>query len=183
MLGWLLLALAMPQSADTDPCTVADACRKIETVRVQSPDGKETALPVNQTLPWVVQDNLLLVPGDWIVIRLIERDGALVPQLIRAGNSGQAPDPGDGEIRIRIMPFNKGNLMMEVLSKRSETLDYAALIVTVGRGAERTSVCSLHPNIPVFEAWQQPIRQIALWSFRPTTDPGCKTLDLKKKNK
>jgi hypothetical protein len=180
MIGWLLLALAASQQTPSaDPCAAPAACRRVDTVRIQSPDGKETELPINQNLPWVVQDNLLLVPGDWIVIRLVERDGKLLPQLVRAGNTGDAPAPADGEIRVRVMPFNKGNLIMEVLSRRPETLDYAAIVVLGANKPQRTSVCSLQPGIPVFESWQWPIRQIALFGFRPTSEPGCKTIDLK----
>lgn len=183
MLGWLLLALAAQAQPAGDPCTTAGACRQVGNVRVQAPDGKETLLPVNQPLPWVVQDNLLLVPGDWIIIRLIDRDGALVPQLVKAGNMGDAPEPADGEIRVIVHAFEKGNLIMEVLNRRAETLDYAALVVVGTDKAQRTSVCSLFPGRPVFEAWQWPIRQIALWSFRPTTEPGCKTITFPKSQK
>jgi hypothetical protein len=180
MLGWLLVAIAVPAQPARDICATAGACRHIGKVHVETADGKSADLPVDQDLPWVVQDNLLLVPGDWIIVRLINRDGALVPQLVKAGNGGKAPEPGDGEIRFVVHPFDKGNLMMEALSRRPETLDYAALAVVGIDKPQRTSVCSLQPGIPVFESWQWPIRQFALLSFRPTTEPGCKTVEFKK---
>ncbi|HEX4693342.1 hypothetical protein [Sphingomonas sp.] len=182
MLGPVSLALAflLQAAPPTDPCATPSACRKVDSVRVQNPDGKQVELPVNATLPWVTRDNLLLLPGDWIVIKLIDRDGDLMPQLVRAGTGGDAPKPGDGEIRIVVHAYEAGNLIMEVLSRRTETLDYAAAMVTP-KGPERTSVCSLNPGVTVFESWHQPIRQLALWSFRPTTEPGCKTLDFPKK--
>ena len=72
---------------------------------------------------------------------------------------------------------------MSVQSRRTDTLDYSAVIVSPGgKGRpQRTSVCSLMPGITVFESWTQPIQQIALTGFRPTNEPGCKTIDLKKK--
>ena len=179
MIGWLLLAVAAQAQPSEDPCARADACREVSTVRIENAAGKETLLPINQKLPWVVQDNLLLVPGDWIIIRLANREDALVPELVKAGDGGEAPDPTSGEIRVKVHAFSKGSLIMEVLSQRPETLDYAAMVVVGRDNAQRTSVCSLMPGVPVFESWQWPIRQIALWSFRPTTDPGCKKVEFK----
>lgn len=181
MIGWLLMALAAPTQSSEDPCAKVDGCRQVGNVRIESTEGKETLLPINQLLPWVVQDNLLLVPGDWIIIRLVDHDGALIPQLVKAGDSGEAPEPANGEIRVKVHAFNNGNLTMEVLSRRPETLDYAALAVVGIDKPQRTSVCSLTPGRTVYESWRWPIRQIALWGFRRTSDPGCKTIDLKKK--
>lgn len=184
MIGWFLLTLAAAgQSAPQNPCAQPDACRRVESVRIETPAGKEITIPVNQTLPWIAEDNLLLFPGDSVTVRLIDRDGALVPQLVRGGAASATTTPGEGEIRVTVMPYNKGNLIMSVQSRRSDTLDYAAIIVSPGAKPrpQPTSVCSLMPGITVFESWTQPIQQIALTGFRPTTEPGCKTIDLKRK--
>lgn len=180
MLGWLLLAMAVPQAAEPDPCVKPEACRKVGSIMVRGAGGKPFALAIDQTLPWVTRDNLLLLPGDWIIITLADRGGALVPQLVRAGSDAKPPEPAPGEIRVHIPLYNGGPMIMSVLSRRTDTLDYAAAIVTP-KGPERTSVCSLQPGITVYESWDQAIRQFALWSFRPTTEPGCKTLDFPKK--
>jgi hypothetical protein len=177
MFGPLLLMLAAPQAATADPCAVPTACRSVDGVRIQAPDGKDVILPIKTTMPWIVQGNLLLIPGDWIIIRLVDQNGKLMPELVTAGHGADAPAPTDGQIRVRVHDFNRGNLIMEIVSRRPETLDYGALIVIGANKAERTSVCSLRPGIPVFESWQSPIRQIALSNFRVTTDPGCKTID------
>ena len=178
MIGWILLALAGSAQQSQDPCAEAAACRLVGSMRVENAAGESTAVAVNQKLPWVVQDNLLLVPGDWIIVQLVDRDGALVPMLVSAGSSGEAPQPQNGEIRFKVHSFDKGGLIMEGLSRRPEALDYAALVVVGKDNPQRSSVCSLLPGKTVFESWQWPIRQIALWSFRPTTEIGCKTLDL-----
>ncbi len=180
MIAWLLMAMATLADQSEDPCVKAEACRQVGDVRVQDAAGKETLLPINQQLPWVVHDNLLLVPGDWIIIRLVDRGGGLIPQLVKAGNSGDPPEPTDGELRVIVHAFDQGNLIMEVLNRRPEMLDYAALAVVGMGNAQRTSVCSLSPGIPVFEAWRWPIRQIALWGFRPTREVGCKTISFEK---
>ncbi len=177
MIGWLLMAVAASAEPSADICAQADACRHVDSVRIESPDGKETVITVDQELPWVVQDNLLLVPGDWIIIRLVDRDGTLVPELVEAGNAGNAPEPSEGEIRFKVHPFDEGNLILEVLSRRPEILEYAALVVVGEDNPQRTSVCSLHPGTTMFESWMWPIRQIALWGFRQTEDMGCKQIE------
>jgi hypothetical protein len=57
-------------------------------------------------------------------------------------------------------------------------LDYAALINVYGRGPERTSVCALMSGVPVIESWSVPIVQMAVWSFRRTTEAGCRIVTL-----
>lgn len=178
MFSWLLFAWAATAEPIEDLCAKPEACRQVDTVRIQNADGKESSININQQLPWVVQGNLLLVPGDWIVFRLVDRDGALSPDLVKAGNTGEPPAPGIGEIRVRLQWIGNGNLSMVVLSRRPETLDYAALAVVGMDNPQRTSVCSLRPGITAYESWQWPIRQIAVWGFRPTDDPGCRTIDL-----
>lgn len=178
MFSWLLFALAATAQPNENVCAKPEACRQVGNVRIENADGKETLLKIDQQLPWVVQDNLLLVPGDWIVFRLIDRSGALVPELVKAGNTGEAPEPGSGELRVKLQWIGNGDLSMEVLSRRPETLDYAALAVVGMDNPQRTSVCSLMPGITVYESWRWPIRQIALWGFRPTNEPGCRTIDL-----
>lgn len=180
MNAWLMLVLAALGDPNVDPCANDGACRNVENVRIEYPGGKEALVPVNQRLPWVIQDNLLLVPGDWIIVRLAERDGALVPELVKAGTSEPIAEPADGEIRVKVHAFSGGNLIMEILSRRQAALDYAALVVVGENDARRTSVCSLEPGITVLESWQWPIRQIALWGFRHTDELGCKTIDLTK---
>lgn len=174
--GLTLLALAASAPADGDPCAVAGACRHVESVRVENTDGTAVVLPVNQDLPWVTQGNLLLLPGDWVVVRLIEEGGGLAPVMVVGGRGGSAPQPAEGEVRFVLHDYASGSIMVEVLSRYRVPLDYAALMVTP-RGAQRTSVCTLQPGIPVFESWQQPIRQFAFSSFRPAKDVSCSIID------
>jgi hypothetical protein len=179
MIGWTLMAAAAGASAQPseDPCSQAEACRQVGTVRVEDARGQETLLTVDQTLPWMVQDNLMLVPGDWIIVQFVDRNRTLVPRLVKAGNGSEAPEPANGELRIKVHAFDKGTLIMEILSRHRETLDYAALTVIGKDAPQRASVCSVSPGLTVFESWQSPIRQVVLWGFRPTNHRGCKVLD------
>jgi hypothetical protein len=106
----------------------------------------------------------------------------LKPQLVQAGHDVDAREPADGEVRVKLHEFNNGTLTMEALSRRRETLDFAALVVGGRDKPQRTSVCSLHPGITSYESWRWPIHQIALSGFRPTSKPSCKTLDPNPRN-
>lgn len=179
--GLTLFALAASSPDDGDPCAVAGACRHVDSVRVENTDGKAVVLPVDQDLPWVTQGNLLLLPGDWVVVRLVEGEGGLAPMLVAGGHGGAAPEPAEGEVRFVLHDYASGNIMVQVLSRYRVPLDYAALMVTP-RGAERTSVCTLQPGVTVIETWQQPIRQFAFWSFRPAQDAACRIIDFPAKD-
>ncbi|WP_375397037.1 hypothetical protein [uncultured Sphingomonas sp.] len=180
-LWWLLFAMTVPAQADAaDPCAVPGACRRIETVRIETPSGTVLAVPVDKTLPWIAQDNLMLFPGDSATVRLVERNGGLFPELVRSGAASAATPPADGQVRVTVAPYALGKLTMTVESRWSVPLDYGALIVIPLPGktrAERTSVCTLLPGKTNYELWNRPILQLALSSFRPTTQPGCKTID------
>ena len=177
-----LLAVLLSQAQNevaSDPCAIPQACRLIDKVRIENPDGKEVLLEAGQALPWVTQGNLLPVPGDWIVVRLVQKDGTLLPELVRAGHGSDAPEPAEGEIRFIIHDYESAAIKVEVLSRRNEPLDYAALMVTPS-GPQRTSVCTLLPGVRSIEIWQQPIRQFAFWNFRSANGHSCKVMDFPK---
>lgn len=186
MLGWMLLALAAsPQELVKDPCTKPGTCHHVDSIRIETPDGQEVVMPVNMDLPWIADGNLLLSPGDSITIRLVKNGDAWTPEMVRNGAASASTAPGEGEIRVTVQPYKKGQVTMEVLSRLPETLDYSAVMVIptpTGGNPQATSVCSLRPGIPVYEMWQQPIQQFALFDFRPTKDPGCKTVKLPPKS-
>ena len=67
---------------------------------------------------------------------------------------------------------------LTVLSNYPEALEYAALKVNPQTGPDRTSVCTLMPGVTVFENWQEPIYQLALWTFRPTSGYSCSVIEV-----
>jgi hypothetical protein len=177
MLLWLM-ALAL--QAD-DPCRgpdAANACRQVDSFRLESASGQSQTVEVNARLPWVVQDNVLLMPGESVTIRLVRSGADLVPRLVAGGVGDAAPQPGENEVRLALSDVRNGNVTLTVLSRFPETVDYAAIINVYGRGPERTSVCALMPGIAVFEQWSVPIAQMAISSFRPTSEPGCRIVTL-----
>jgi len=177
MVFWLM-ALALQAGDPCESADAADACRRVDSIRLESRSGRSQTVEVNARLPWVVQDNVLLTPGESVTIRLERRGADLIPRLVRGGAGEAAPQPGAHEVRLVLSDVRGGSVTLTVLSRFPETLDYAALINVYGRGPERTSVCALMPGISVFEQWSVPIAQMAIWSFRPTSEPGCRIVTL-----
>jgi hypothetical protein len=181
MLAWLMLLAAQAPNQPADPCSGPDgatACREIRSIRIEGPSGETRVVDANTRMPWVIQENVTLIPGESVTVRL-ERSGAgLVPTLVRGGAGDSAPEPRENEVRLSLSEIQRGQITMTVLSRYPEMLDYAALINVYGRGPERTSVCALMPGAPVIESWSVPIVQMAVWSFRPTTEAACRIVTL-----
>lgn len=172
----MALALLLTGAQASDPCAAPEACRRVDTITIDRPGSGTRAIAVNDTLPWVVQDNILLLPGESVTVALDRRGDALVPRLVRGAAGEGAPAPGAGEIRFTLGRGPTGGTLLRVESRYRETIDYAALMVLEPGGPRRTSVCSLQSGVAANELWSDPIRQLAIWSFRPTREPGCKTI-------
>ena len=172
----LILALSGTGLQDvTAECAAPGNCRHVDTIHIEGADGTARDIPIDKTFPWVPDDNVMLFAGESVTVTLFEKDGALAPRLVRGGPSSIATPLKPGEIRFSLGDNEHGNILLKVESNRTDMLDYAALMVTE-HGPQRTSVCTLQPGIAVFESWQEPILQLALWHFLPTKEPGCKTL-------
>lgn len=181
---WIAVALAAwPASAlaqeamDEEACIAAGACRLVETLNVEAPDGQVTEIPLGLTIPWLTQGNIMLTPGEAVTISLTELEGYLVPTLISTGEASRDSELEEGQVRFDLSAFQRGRLVLSVLSQYPESLDYGALKVNIGSGPEQTSVCTLQPGLSVFETWEEPIYQMALFGFQLTDAPGCKVID------
>jgi len=96
---------------------------------------------------------------------------------VHTGKISRATPVEAGQVRFDLAGYDRGRLILQVLSQYPEPIDYGALKVTMGIGPERTSVCTLMPGVASFEVWQEPIYQMALWGFRPAEDTGCKIIE------
>lgn len=172
----MLAAPALAQD-ETDPCAQAGFCRHIAEFVIEDPEGQQHRIPADMDLPWVVEGNVLLTPGEALVVALVEEEGALTPRLRRTGDSAREGALVEGEILFDFRAFDRGSVTLSVLSEYPETLEYAALMVDFGQGPSRTSVCRLMPGVIVQEIWQQPVVQLALWSFRPSEGYSCDVID------
>ena len=176
-LAAVIPASSVAQEAE-DPCAREGACRHIAEYVLQGPDGTTARLPAGVDLPWVFQGNVIVTPGEAVVVELVEEDGTLTPHLRRTGEDARTTPMAEGEVRFDFAPVENGRVMVRAVSQYPEALEYAALMVDANVGPERTSVCTLMPGVTVFEAWQQPIYQLAFWSFRPATDGyTCSIID------
>lgn len=175
------LALAWPAYAqdDENPCEQEGACRWISEYVFQGPNGEEARVEAGLDLPWVMQGNVILTHHEAVVVELVEQGGELVPELRRTGAEARDGELATGEILFDISGVELGQITLTVRSAYPEPLEYAALIVDAADGPSRTSVCTLMPGVAVFENWQQPIYQIAAWSFRPAEEGNaCKIIQV-----
>ncbi|GAA0272912.1 hypothetical protein GCM10009127_11660 [Alteraurantiacibacter aestuarii] len=184
LLAPMLLAAASAQAAQggepvqtVDPCEIEGMCRTITQFSFETPDGEVVEVDADITLPFLSQGNVMITPGEAITIELVEVEGLLVPFLISTGAASRDGSLAENQISFSLSAVERGQIMLTVLSKYPAALDYAALKVAIGAGPERTSVCTLLPGVAVFEQWQEPIYQMALWGFRKTDDHGCKIID------
>lgn len=157
----------------TDPCAEASACRVVAPLRVESPDGEVTTVDMGMTLPWVTQGNVLLAPGDAVLVALDEVDGVLIPRLLTTGEAALAGELAPGQVRFDFSAIERGNVTLTVSSAFAEPIEYAALKVSLADGPNRTSVCTLMPGLMMIEQWPEPIYQLALWGFRRAGGMAC----------
>ena len=182
-LAALLLTSPHPAHAQDDaapdPCAQASAaCRVVAPLRVEAPDGEVSTVDMGMTLPWVTLGNVLLAPGDAVLVSLEEVDGILVPRLLATGEAARAGELQPGQVRFDFGPIERGNVMLSVVSTFADPVEYAALKVSLADGPNRTSVCTLMPGLTMIEQWSEPIYQLALWGFRRAEGMACAEIDL-----
>jgi len=183
LIAGLALTIAAPAHAQivddavAAACIEAGGCRVVDQLRIEGPDGLEEVVDLGITIPWLTQGNIMLTPGEAVTIALEDVEGILVPTLISTGEASRETPLEDGQVRFDFGGYQRGRIMLSVLSQYPEQLDYGALKVTIGLGPDRTSVCTLMPGVAVFETWQEPIYQLALFGFRKAEGYGCKIID------
>ena len=168
---------AQDGAGESDPCANAGACRVVGPLRVEAPDGQVREIAMGMTLPWVTQGNVLLAPGDAVVVMLAEVDGVLVPTLVATGDAARREDLAEGQVRFEFGTIARGQIMLTVTSAFADPIEYAALKVSLADGPNRTSVCTLMPGVTVFEQWEEPIYQLALWGFRLAEGMACSEIE------
>jgi len=172
------LAAHAQDDAQVDPCTQTGACRVVAPLRVETPDGEVSMVDMGMELPWLTQGNLLLAPGDAVLLALDEVDGILVPILLASGEAARAGEVQPGQVRFDFSGIERGVLTLTVQSAFANPVEYAALKVSLADGPNRTSVCALMPGLAVIEQWSEPIYQLALWGFRRADGIACSEIDL-----
>lgn len=162
-----MLAITLMTLLAGEACAVPSACRQVGTVVTTAPGGKSATYPVNAVKPWIIQGNLLMHPGESVIVRLVEVDGRLIPTAPRQGDK-----PGDGEIRFSFESTKPSDTILTVESRWRDPLDYMAVMNVDGSG-QRTSVCTLMPNLSNFEHWPHGMYEIAIANFTKTKESRC----------
>ena len=165
-------------AAQSDICSDSRACRVVPTLRVEKPDGEVSLVEMGMTLPWVTEGNVLLVPGDAVLIALAEVDGVLIPRLVDVGEAVVDGEPGKGQILFVFSSIERGVVTLTVSSGFADPIEYAAMKVSLADGPNRTSTCALMPGLTTIEQWSEPVYQLALWGFRRAQGAGCSEIDL-----
>jgi hypothetical protein len=165
-------------AAPSDPCEETAACRVVAPLRVEAPDGEVSTVQMGMTLPWVTRGNVLLAPGDTVLVALDEIEGVLIPHLLATGEAAKAGELAEGQIRFDFSGIERGTVTLTVSSAFADPVEYAALKVSLADGPNRTSVCTLMPGLMTIEQWQEPIYQLALWGFRRGESMACTEIDL-----
>jgi len=172
------LAAHAQDDAQDNTCAEAGACRVVSPLRVETPDGEVSTVDMGMNLPWVTLGNVLLAPGDAVLVALDEVDGVLIPRLLASGEVARAGELAEGQIRFDVSGIERGTITLGVESTFADPVEYAAVKVSLADGPNRTSVCTLMPGITVIEQWQEPIYQLALWGFRRAEGMACAEIDL-----
>jgi hypothetical protein len=166
ILAVLALQAAAPQSvASGGPeCAVEGACRKVGTVTFKA-DGKTAVFRINRDLPWVTQGNVLLFPGEAVVVALDDVNGQLQPRLVASGAAvkGHALKPGELSFSFDIRP--EGSIL-RTESAHPSAIHYGAMMVGPDNRSQPTSICPVRSGKFVLEHWPHPIVQLALSNFR-----------------
>ena len=166
----LSLLTAPTAFAAEDPCATAGACRAVGTISL--PDGKGGMRPfkVDKTLPWLVQNNLMLFAGDTVVISLPEdRDDILPTTLVATGPAAASHKLEPGQLRLAFTA-SKDGMMLNVTSGHRRWLHYVALMVTPDMKPHKTSVCPVMAGKLAFETWPHPIIYLNVAHFKAVKD-------------
>ena len=161
------VSLASEAFAATDPCQAAGACREIGDVRLPGDEGQSQSVHVGQTLPWVVDNNVLLFPGETVVISLPQKqEGQLPMSLVATGEAAKTRNLQAGELRFNFEVGDSGMLLIAT-SAHPRWLHYMAVMVTPDGAPSKTSVCPIIAGKMAFESWPHGIVQLALTNFIP----------------
>ncbi|MDQ0465988.1 hypothetical protein QO010_003781 [Caulobacter ginsengisoli] len=77
-----------PPAPKADPCAVAGACRHVGEFNLTLEPGQVDRVKVDDDIPWIDEDgDILLFPGEMLVIRLETVDGEVRPVMVRAGRA------------------------------------------------------------------------------------------------
>ena len=163
-----ILLLLVAAAVASDPCAEASACRRVDFISTTDREGQPTRLPEPGLQPWIIENNLMLHPGEAVIVRLVEQGDGYV--LTAPRTSGE---PTAGEIRFSLASGQRSSTLLVIENRLPEWLDYMA-VMNVGNRGMKTSVCSLLPMKFNLERWPHGMTELALSNFKKAETHSCK---------
>lgn len=176
MLALIAVLLLSGQTAGPDPCADPANCRVVRDFELRAPDGRRVPVRTGERrTPWIVQDNVLLTPGESLTVRF-ERDGdVLRPRRVRTGAQSAAAAPAAGEVKLSFAQAADGALTLTAESRADTAVEYTAVLANMARqGPQTPPVCPLAAGATTVERWSAPIVSLTLASFRPSASGECR---------
>jgi hypothetical protein len=162
---------------DTDRICQQTECRPATKLTLHLDDGRTIDVPAPR-LPYVYGEVIRALPGDDFYVAADERGGRLL-NLRYVRPPASPKDVLHIQLRHEELKGGHWHMLATVTSHFSQTLAYRAATQIPGRPPRRTSVCPLHPGMPVFEQWLSTFVLLHLQDFRivdPKSEDGrvCK---------
>jgi hypothetical protein len=152
-----------PPAASADPCATT-VCRPAKSIILQR--GTDQVVFNSPAMRYVIDDVVILEPGDDIYVTGDERDGRLV-------NLRRVDPPGGGATNVIHLRYKQDQLlngafvmMLELQSSFPRVLVYLAAAMGPANPMFFTSTCPVKPGITASEMWPQPLWQVLLSNFR-----------------
>lgn len=192
MIGFILAA-ALAAAPPTGGCNEPLVCRHVTEFDLVDGDGQPLTVKVNADFDYVINNRLMLLPGEMVTIGLTEREGQpplvsvlevaradsipfphigekmmqeggeLPPDVQTALKERQAPTKG---VRLSFMQIKDGGMLLVVENATGRRLDYHAQMTLTDGRREPTSLCDLLPGLPSYENWPHPIVGLELDGFQ-----------------
>jgi len=161
-------AHAPAPAATPDPCATT-VCRPAKSIILQQ-QGKGQFIFNSPAARYVINDVVIVEPGDDVYVTGDDRDGSLV-------NLRRVDPPGAGATNVIHLTYKQDQLangafimLLGVESSFPRILVYRAVAMGPTNPMFVTSTCPLNPGHLMIETWPQPLWQILLSNFRASTD-------------
>jgi hypothetical protein len=156
-----------PPAAAADPCATT-ACRPAKSIILQR--GTNQFIFNSPAMRYVINDVVIVEPGDDIYVTGDERDGTLV-------NLRRVDPPAAGALNVIHVTYKQEQLpngafvmMLDLQSSFPRILVYRAMAMGPRNPMFATSSCPLNPTVTAIEMWPQPLWQVRLSNFRASGD-------------
>jgi hypothetical protein len=155
------------------PCSVKGVCRYVDSLNIKLLNGQSVQQKVGAYVPWIAPTGeVVLFPGDAVVVRMEPKDAGLTPVLVEAGAFADRPLAAE-EVRFDFAQDDKGFTNLKTTNHLAKSMHFNSVINKGGGKVEPSSICALLPGVFSYENWQGPLIQIVLRQFSAVDRMGC----------